>query len=230
MEVITTHNTTDFDGLASLVAARILYPGSVAVLPGRLNPNVRAFLSIHKDVFLFAQPSEVSHDDVSRLVVVDTNRWHRLDRFKALQNRQDVDVHVWDHHDNISDMEASVRREEKVGACTTLLVEELLAGRREFSPIQSTLFLAGIYEDTGSLSFPQTTSRDVRAVAELLDRNADLTVLETFLRPSYGPKQKDLLFQMLKKARRTKVDGHRISICKTRVEGHIHALSLVVLM
>ena len=51
MQVVTTHKNTDFDGLASVVAATILYPGAVPVLPKSINPNVKVFLSIHKDIF-----------------------------------------------------------------------------------------------------------------------------------------------------------------------------------
>lgn len=50
MQVVTTHKNTDFDGLASTIAALILYPGAVSVLPRQVNPNVKAFLSIHKDI------------------------------------------------------------------------------------------------------------------------------------------------------------------------------------
>jgi hypothetical protein len=50
MQIITTHKGTDFDAAASVLAAKILYPEAVAVLPKSLNPNVRAFLSNHKDL------------------------------------------------------------------------------------------------------------------------------------------------------------------------------------
>jgi len=47
MQIITTHKGADFDAAASVFAAKILYPEAVAVLPKTLNPNVKAFLSIH---------------------------------------------------------------------------------------------------------------------------------------------------------------------------------------
>ena len=50
MQIITTHQGTDFDAAASVLAAKILYPEAIAVLPKSLNPKVRAFLSIHKDL------------------------------------------------------------------------------------------------------------------------------------------------------------------------------------
>jgi len=47
MQLVTTHKNTDFDALASVVAATILYPDAIPVLPVNVNPNVRAFLSLH---------------------------------------------------------------------------------------------------------------------------------------------------------------------------------------
>ena len=56
MKIITTHKGTDFDALASLVAGTILYPGARAVLPNVINPNLKGFLSIHKDCFRLLFP------------------------------------------------------------------------------------------------------------------------------------------------------------------------------
>ena len=49
MQIVTTHKNTDFDGFASVVAATLLYPDAIPVLPKQLNPNVKAFLSLHKE-------------------------------------------------------------------------------------------------------------------------------------------------------------------------------------
>ena len=230
MEIATTHNSTDFDALASLVAAGIIYPQATLVLPTRVNPNIQAFLSIHKDLFAIQSYKEVDAKSVTRLIVVDTNQWKRIERLGGLASQKDLDIHVWDHHNVPSDMPASKTVQEAVGACTTLLIEEIQKQGLEISPMQATLFLAGIYEDTGNLAFPATTARDAMAVAYLLSHQADLNVLENFLRPAYGVKQKDVLFEMLQKAERIKVGGHRVSICEMEITGHTHGLSLVVHM
>ena len=73
MEIVTTHKNTDFDALASTIAATILYPDAIPVLPKSLNPNVKAFLSIHKDVFETYMPEQVNLEQVRRLIVVDVN-------------------------------------------------------------------------------------------------------------------------------------------------------------
>ncbi len=231
MEIITTHKNADFDALASVFAATLIYKSALAVLPNSLNPNVRAFLSLHKDLFPFKTPKEVDMDAVSRLVVVDAPRWSRLEGLKHLRNKTDLDIHIWDHHRASGQFCASKSCIEEIGAAVTLLALQLKRDRNPITPIQATLFLAGVYEDTGSMSFPSTTAKDARAVAFLLDQGGDLSMIKNFLRPVYGPKQKDVLFEMLKTAGREKLDNHHtVSIGMVEIKGHVSALSLVVNM
>ncbi len=96
--------------------------------------------------------------------------------------------------------------------------------------MQATLFLAGLYEDTGNLSFPSVTAEDAYAAAFLLEAGADLHVLASLLRPVYGQKQKDMLCQMLQTAERVKVNGYKISINRLDINGHIGNLAVVVNM
>ena len=228
MEIITTHKNVDFDALASVFAATKIYSGALAVLPKSLNPNIKAFLSLHKDLFPFKTPDEIDMDKVSRLVVVDAPRWSRLDELIKLREKADLDIHVWDHHKASGEFGASKTRIEEVGAAVTLLALQLKGNQSPITPIQATLFLAGIYEDTGSMSFSSTSAKDAKAVAFLLEMGGDLTMIKNFLRPAYGPKQKDLLYEMLKTAEREKLDDYNVSIGMMEIKGHVPGLSLVV--
>ena len=48
-DLIVTHANADFDALGAALAARRLYPDAVIRLPGGVNRNVRAFLSLHAE-------------------------------------------------------------------------------------------------------------------------------------------------------------------------------------
>lgn len=230
MQIVLPHKNVDFDALASLAAASMLYGEAKPVLPTSVNPNVRAFLSIHKDIFSFETLKNMDLDSVDRLIVVDTNSWTRLEGTGPLAKRSDLDIHLWDHHPDVGDINASMNRQEALGAAATLLVEALREKHIQPSPIQATLFLAGIYEDTGHLTFPSTTPRDLRAAAFLLEMHADLNVIQTILRPTYGPKQKEVLFHLLADAKRIKFKGYQISIGRLDIEGHVPGLAEVVSM
>ena len=228
MQIITTHKGTDFDATASVLAAKILYPEAVAVLPRSLNPNVRAFLSIHKDLFDVKTPDEIEFDEVMSLVIVDTNRWDRLDQMDKVKEKQNLEIILWDHHLASGDIDATWRCEDAVGANITLLIRELKQQNKELTPIRATLFLAGLYEDTGNLTFPATKAEDALAAAYLLQQGADLRVLNSFLRPAYGESQRKILTRMLQSAQRKRLGGYQIGINKLDITGHVDNLAVVV--
>ena len=230
MEIITTHKNTDFDALASVVAATLLYPDAVPVLPKALNPNVRGFLSIHKDIFDIYSYNEIKTETVERLIVVDACRWRRLNRLGKLRKISDLEVVLWDHHTEDTDMQPVWQCREKMGATVTLLLRQIIKEGREITPIQATLFLIGIYEDTGHLTFPATQPEDIRTAAILLEKGADLNILGTILRPSYGEQQKDLLFRMIKSGKPIKIEGLTVSINRQTIEGHVEGLAIIVRM
>ena len=110
------------------------------------------------------------------------------------------------------------------------MIEQIRKEDKMLTPVQATLFLAGIYEDTGGLIFPSTTASDAYAAGFLLEQHADLTVINSFLKPAYNAEQKNILFEMLKSAERIKVNQYTISCNILEVEGHVGNLSIVVNM
>ncbi|MBF0227133.1 MAG: CBS domain-containing protein [Desulfobacterales bacterium] len=230
MQIITTHKSTDFDGVASIIAGTILYPGAIPVLPKIINPNVKAFLSIHKDIFEMCSSDDIDFERVDSIVIVDTNSWTRLENMNKLKKRNDIEVILWDHHDGICDINPTWKCQEPSGANITLMLRQIKSQDIALTPMQSTLFLTGVYEDTGNLTFLSTTSEDAYSAGYLLERKADLIIINTFLRPAYGEKQKNILFEMLKNVTRSKVNGFNISFSVLDIAGHINNLSIVVHM
>ena len=228
MQIITTHKGADFDAAASVLAAKILYPEAIAALPKSLNPNVKAFLSIHKDLFEIQTPPGIELDKVTSLIVVDTNRWDRLDQMDRLKEKENLEIFLWDHHLKEGDIEATWKCEETVGATITLLIRNLKQQNQQLTPIQATLFLAGLYEDTGNLTFPATKAEDALAAAYLLQQGADLSVLSSFLKPAYGENQRKVLTRMLQSAKKSRLGGYQISFNQVNINGHVNNLAVVV--
>ena len=160
MIIATTHQNTDFDGLASVIAATLIYPGCVPVLPAQVNPNLKPFLSIHKDLFNFKTPDDIDLCAVTHLVVVDINCWERLGRIIQLRDKADLVIDLWDHHSGEGNIRSNWSRQAEVGANITLMIAKLKAEKKILTPILATLFLSGLYEDTGNLTFPSTTAED----------------------------------------------------------------------
>ncbi len=230
MQIATTHKNTDFDALASLVAATILYPNALPVLPGSINTNVKNFLSIHKELFTTYSIGGIDLNEISSLIVVDTNNWKRLEGLDKLRQLNNLEIILWDHHLHNGNIKPTLKCNEEMGANITLMIRELKAQKKVITPIQATLFLAGLYEDTGHLTFLSSKAEDAYAAAYLLECKADLNIVSSFLRPAYGKKQKKILFEMLQTANRIKIDGYNISINKHKIDGHVENLAVVVRM
>jgi tRNA nucleotidyltransferase (CCA-adding enzyme) len=72
MHLILTHEQADFDGIAALLAARLLQPQALAVLPRRLNRNVRAFLTVYGNGLPFLDPDDHPRGPIERVTLDDT--------------------------------------------------------------------------------------------------------------------------------------------------------------
>lgn len=227
MHIATTHRNTDFDGLASIIAATVIYPGTVAVCPKNVNPNIHRFLSLHKTAFDLILSGEVDLDAVTRIIVADTNQWRRLDRFDQLKDRDGVELLLWDHHMGIGDLNPHWQCVEKVGATITLLLREIQRQALPITHLQATLFLLGLYEDTGQLTFSSTTPEDARAAAFLLEQGADLNIAVDFLNMAYGEVQKKVLFRLMRDAEQHEIKGKRVGIGVVAINKHVE-LAMVV--
>ncbi len=229
MEVITSHVNTDFDGFASMVAARKLYPGAEIVLSEQVQPNVRRYMSLYRDVWFPARFSGLPSTKVHRLIVVDTAKPTRLGKVRSLVEAGEVEeIHLFDHHPPTpEDLRATSRVVEPVGATTTILVEILRSRQIPIDHLEATLFCLGIYEDTGSLTFSSTTVRDVEAVAFLLRCGADLSIVSSYLGWTLSPEQRNLLKKLLDAGEVIDIQGLQVFLAKASVPHYIRGLDVI---
>ncbi len=228
MHIVTTHTNTDFDALASTVAGTFLYPGAVGVMPGHMQPNVRDFFTLHQDLFRIIPRKFFTPEGVETLTVVDTGNWKRLDRMDALKNAGKLTINLWDHHIEGGDIEADWKRVEESGSTVTMMVEEIKKQDIAFSPIHATLFMLGIYSDTGCLSFPSTTPRDVYMAGFLLENGADLNMVSSCLNTTVDESHSDVFKQMLDTSEVVKSAGFTIGITMLPVKSGLTMLAPLV--
>ena len=189
LTVITTHINADFDALASMLAAQKLYPDSLVVFPGSQEKNLRNFF-IQSMVYLLniANVKDIDFDEIKRLVLVDTRQPGRIGKFASILDRPGLEVHIYDHHPpTANDIQGTRVIQEQLGATVTILSEIIDKKKINLSPDEATIMCLGIYEDTGSFTFPSTTERDFRAAAFLLARRSSSPVVSHFGVPAYPP-------------------------------------------
>jgi tRNA nucleotidyltransferase (CCA-adding enzyme) len=218
----------DFDALASMVAAKKLYPEAVMVFAGSVNRNVHEFITLHADVLEFMEQRAIDKEAINRLIVVDNRIAGRLGEFGDLPERPDVQVFVYDHHPKSRhDMKNIQDYSEETGATTTILVKIIRGKGIPVNPFEATLFILGIYEDTGSLTFPGTTFEDAEAVAYLMRERADLSVVNHFLGQQLSAEQHELMRKLLSGLEQRRVRGVLVNIAKAETDGFVEGGSLV---
>ncbi|MDW8070610.1 MAG: CBS domain-containing protein [Anaerolineae bacterium] len=221
MHLVVTHENADFDAVASLLGAVKLYPTARALLPNRLNRNVRDFLTLYGDEFPFLWPHELPQGHVTRLTVVDTQHIPPLRGLDA----QTV-CRVIDHHARAPHLsEGVIATLQDTGATVTLLVEEIKAQHIPLSPREATLLLLGIYEDTGSLLYSSTTPRDVYAAAWLMEQGAAMEVVRQFLKYPLSEEQQTLYRRLIDAMQTYSISGHVIMVATATAERYIEEIS-----
>jgi len=229
MEIIVSHNNTDFDGLASMIAAKKLFPDAELVYSGKLQRNVREFMSLHKDTFNFRLARDIDFKEVTRLILVDTKGISRIGEVRGVLDNPAIEVYIYDHHPaSADDIKGSLEVIEEVGAATTILVEIMKKQGLVINSFEATVFALGIYEDTDCLTFTSTTSRDAEAVAYLLSHGAKLPVVSEFIDRPLSEKQKDLLNKLIVTSESYDINGVKILITSGEIGEYVGGLALLV--
>ena len=228
VEVILGHVNVDFDALASMVAAKKLYPEAVMVFAGSVNRNVREFIALHGDVLEFMDPKSLDREAISRLIVVDNRIADRLGEFRDLPGGEGVEVFVYDHHPpSPHDMTGIKDYSELQGATITVLLKILRRKGIAITPFEATLFALGIHEDTGSLTFAGTTPEDAEALAYLMREGANLSVIMHFLGKRLSPAQHELMKKFISNLKQYRIKGVWVAVARARVDGYVEGASMV---
>lgn len=221
MDIITSHINADFDSLASMVAAKKLYPEAEIVFAGSQEKKLRDFIEAFEPIEI-KRIKDIDMSKVTRLIIVDTKNPPRIGQFAELISKHGISIHIYDHHPFAKgDIRGSFETIEEVGATATIFSEILKDRRLDPSPMEATILCLGIYEETGSLLFPSTTERDLLAAAYLIKRGANLNIVSSFLRLEMSREELDILNELVQSAKEIVSSGIRIKIAKASNETYL---------
>jgi len=230
MDVITTHINADFDALASMIAAKKLYPQAVLVFPGSQERSLRDFF-IHSTLYAL-EVEKVKHinlQEVRRLILVDTRQVSRIGRFSEIVSKPELEIHIYDHHPPSSeDLHGSLEVISEVGATVTLLLEILQQKGIEITADEATIMLLGIYEDTGNLTFPSTREEDFRAAGYLVRKGANLNIISNVITKELTSEQVFLLNDLIQSAKRYRIHGVEIVVAQASTERYVGDIAILV--
>ena len=226
--VVTGHANPDFDAYAATVAATKLFPGARGVFLGTQNTNVREFHNLHEDLLPFVDLKGLDLSQVERVVMVDTRDPGRIGPLKEVAEREGVEVVVFDHHPPMSgDIEGAEEHSRMVGSSTSLLVHEIRDRGIPLTALEASLFLLGIHEDTGSLTYPGATAYDAEAVSFLMGSGADMEVVNQYLVRQLTDEQRALLEGLLATLEVWNIHGQQVAVGWADVDEYVDSASVV---
>lgn len=230
MDLIVTHNNADFDAFSSLVAAKKIYPDSKLLLPGSQERAVREFLSLVKDKIRIEREKTCDLSGIQRLIIVDTRHKSRIGSAAKLLEKDSVETHIYDHHPRTPhDIKADKDVFQEVGATVSIIIDILRKKKSvKFTPLEATIMLLAIYEETGSLTYRTTTKLDVDTVSFLLSKGANLQAISSYLNRKLTEQELTYLTGLISATKIIAVNGINVAIAQGTVKGFIGELGTIV--
>lgn len=229
MDLIVTHTGGDFDSLASLVAAKKIYPQARLLFPGSPEKSVREFLSLGRDLVNIENEKDINFQNINRLIIVDTRLKNRIGRAGGLTEDKKIQIHIYDHHPKTNnDIKADFEISKKTGATVTILIDLIRKKKINLTPLEATIMALGIYEDTGSLTFRTTAKEDIDAVSFLFERGADLAVVASYLSRELSDEQLSILISLMQAAETYLINGIKVAISNIETPRYIGDFSVLV--
>jgi len=229
LDVITCHLNADFDAVASMMAAKKLYPDAHLVFPGAQERSIREFfLSSTLYALKFDRIKNIDLNKIERLILVDTKSRERIGRFAEIVDKPGLKIHIYDHHPfTDEDIRGEFELVEQLGACTTIFVELFQKKEIEITSLEATVMALGIYEETGSMAFASTTPRDITAAAWVLSKGANLNIVSDFITRELSAEQISLLNDLLKSMTAYNIGGIKVVIAQASTPRYIQDLAII---
>lgn len=229
VKLVTTHLGADFDALGAAMGATLLVSGSRIVFPGSQEVAVRRFLGAERVEVPEVRVRELRRARIDEVTVVDCSSLRRLGEVGELIVRAGCPVRVIDHHPESTDPIPGAEVITAPVAATCTVVAQLFQERGVTpDPLLASLLLLGIYEDTGGLTYVDTTAADVAAAAGLLEQGARLDWVRRYVLRPLEPEQLHLLNQLVEGALERRVGGVRIVVTVARPSDQVEEAAYVI--
>ncbi|MCC6905472.1 MAG: DHH family phosphoesterase, partial [Anaerolineae bacterium] len=224
MDVILTHEHSDFDAAAAQLGAARLMAGATPVLAQRLHRNVEQFVTLYRDELPFVSRADLPRQRIDHAIVVDTQHFQTVRGMTSATT-----IQIIDHHPPGGSLKPEWQVSiDEVGATSTLMTERIREGGVTLSSIEATMLMLGIYEDTGSLTYHTTTPRDIFAAGWLMEHGALMEIVREYLHFPLTDGQRRLYDRLIQNAEVLEIGGYPVILSAADgrdLEGEISALA-----
>ena len=230
MKIITTHLSADFDAFAAALCAVRLYPDHRVLFPGSQEAAVRRFINDSCLPFPELKLRRARRETIEHAVVVDTSTPARLGEVWDLIQRDRCPIDLIDHHteERTDAIEAEITIFRPVGAACTIIADLFAERGIEPTEEEASLLMMGIYEDTGGLSYRETTADDLRVVARLIELGGSLAWVRRWVLKGLQPDQLALLNRIVEAAEEILINDIPVFLAMVEVDQYHEEAAYVV--
>lgn len=227
--VIVAHTNMDLDCFGSIVLARHLFPGYLALQSRLVHPTARTLVTMYRNHLDLIPSKEFRGRTVDHLVVLDTRSVDRVSEYFDVFEGSPARIDVFDHHPSDSrDIPTASFHESTLGSNTTFLGTLVMEQGLEITPDDATIALAGIYADTGNFTHSNVTQDDFNVASFLMSSGASIQLVKTFVHPLRERVQIMMFRDVLKDVTHRTIRGHSVLLSYTELDGPSQGLSAVV--
>lgn len=224
-----THIKADFDAIASAWGAYRLHDCDAILIITDMETNVGTyFKDIDSSPIRLIKSKDIEAiKSIDHLIITDCKQKKRIGQLQELLPKAEK-ITIYDHHPAYAkDIDGNEEIITSLGCTTTTLVRKLIENNIYISPEDATLYLLGIYEDTGLLTFSSTTSEDARAVADLIELGGDVSTVSDFIKRDFSREQVFVLNELLMNMSTINVDGVNIAYSYASIDVYIDELAFL---
>lgn len=245
--IITSHVNSDFDSVASMLAAQKLYPNSTVIFPGSQEKNLRDFfISSMSYLFNMENPGSIDFSSVKTLVLVDTRQKNRIPAVAELIDKRadqeknvvsnateesapNIEIHIYDHHPRQQDdLKGVIDINLQTGATVTILSKLIRERKIPITPEEATVMALGIYEDTGSFTYSSTTESDFSEAGFLVSCGASISTISSLITREISTDQVTWLNALLNEMACHRINGFDIHVSTISSPSYIYDIASIV--
>lgn len=172
---------------------------------------------------------DIDFNKINKLILVDVRNPKRLDIPSDFFLKKDLDIIIYDHHPyQVGDLVTDNLVFRETGSTTTIITLILKEKGVNLNSEEATIMLAGIYEDTGSLTYESTTTDDYLACAFLLSQGGNLKIVKNLLSRDISKEEIKLLNEMLSSLKIYSIYGIDVGISTVFSEDYIKDFAVIV--
>ncbi|MBR0318222.1 MAG: CBS domain-containing protein [Spirochaetia bacterium] len=229
MNIIVGHTNTDLDCLASMLAAKQLYPDYEIVLSDILNPLTSNVVSYYITRLSFLHTTDLKDKSVDNMIVVDTRSSNRIKEYMSVIGHVNGKITVFDHHPTDGfDIPGAEINFVKNGANSSTMVLKIMERNIKLDEALATIILTGIYADTLNFTIDAITEDDFKAASYLISQGASMKLARFFLQPLKNDYQISYFHTMLNRLDFHNLKGHEVCISYVELPKRVNGLAAVV--